>query len=140
MGNNNNNETSSLSSIMKKGINNIIKNYDFIAITERFDESMIVLKYLLNLTLGDILYVNTAKSNGGYDDGAWYGKCTFIQPTNLTKDMIEFINTSKEFNNDIIKWDLELYNAVNKSLDLTIDFFIGREKFESELSMYKEIQ
>lgn len=124
--------------IIRKVANNIIQNFDFIAITERFDESMIILKMLLNLTIGDMLYVNSAKSNGGYDDGA-YGKCTHIQPTNLTKEMQEFIQNSQEWNNDTIKWDLELYKAANKSLDLTIDS-IGRELVQHELNIFKKAQ
>ena len=35
----------------------IIDDYDFVAVTERLDESLVVLQMLLDLPLGDILYL-----------------------------------------------------------------------------------
>jgi hypothetical protein len=42
-------------------------SYDFIAITERMDESAVELQMLLGLPLADVLYLN-AKTSGGYED------------------------------------------------------------------------
>jgi hypothetical protein len=125
--------------VMIRVANMIMKNYDFMAITERFDESMVVLQMLLKyhgVTLGDILYVK-AKSNGGYDDGGHNGRCTFIQPSNLTTGMKAFVD-SKEWKK-MVQWDLALYQAANRSLDLTIDK-LGREEVARKLKLYQWAQ
>jgi hypothetical protein len=70
----------------------IIDDYDFIAITERFDESMVVMQLLLEhkygigvVTLGDMLYLN-AKVSGGYDDGGYKSTCYKILKPPPIKD------------------------------------------------------
>jgi hypothetical protein len=57
----------------------ILTTYYFVGITERMYESAVVLSMLLNVPLGDLLYL-TAKRHGGYDDaGSRNGsQCTFI--------------------------------------------------------------
>ena len=52
-------------------MNEILAEYDYIGITERMEESAVALAMLLDLPLGDVLYLN-AKQNGGYDEG---GRC-----------------------------------------------------------------
>ena len=49
-------------------IDKILDNYDFIGVTDRFDESLVVLQLLLGLETSDILYLSSKKS-GNYDDG-----------------------------------------------------------------------
>jgi hypothetical protein len=124
---------------MIQAANTIMKQYDFMAITERFDESMVVLQMLLrshNVTLGDILYFK-AKSQGGYDDGGHNGQCTYIQPSNLTPGMKEYLAGSewKELN----KWDEAFYEAANRSLDMTIDR-LGRSEVERRVELYRWAQ
>jgi Galactose-3-O-sulfotransferase len=118
-------------------INNILNEYDFIGITERMEESAVVLMMLLNLKLADILYLR-AKTNGGYDDGGGFGDnnktCTFIQPSILSTGMKKFFQ-SIEWKNQI-QFDQKLYNAVNKSLDLTIES-LGKEEFQKNLIKFR---
>jgi hypothetical protein len=70
-------------------INKIMADYDFIAVTERMDESVVVLMMLLNLQMADVLYLS-AKGNGKYDDGAHNDKCYFIQPSVVSPGMKDF--------------------------------------------------
>ena len=49
-------------------IDSLIPSYDFIGISERFDDSLVVLKLLLGLQTSDMLCVPT-KTSGNYDDG-----------------------------------------------------------------------
>ncbi|KAG7345527.1 galactose-3-O-sulfotransferase [Nitzschia inconspicua] len=122
-----------------KSANDIMKKYDFMAITERFDESMVILQMLLkahNVTLGDLLYVK-AKSNNGYDDGGHKGKCTFIRQAELTPEMKRFVST-KEWRKQI-QWDNAFYAAANRSLDMTIDL-LGRETVEKKVELYRWAQ
>jgi hypothetical protein len=48
-------------------ISRILAEYDFISVTERMDESAVVMAMLLGVPLADVLYLN-AKQNGGYDE------------------------------------------------------------------------
>ena len=106
--------------------NAILKDYDFIGVTERFDESIVVLMLLLDLTLADILYV-TAKASGGWDDGEFQNRCFHILPTVKTPEMTAYFNS--------FEWqvyarpEIALHQAANHSLDLTIAQ-LGRPRVE----------
>jgi len=119
-------------------MNQILKDYNFIAITERMDESLVTLSMLMNVPLADVLYLN-AKSSGGFDDGEGKqrGKCVYIVPSKASPYMKELME-SDDFHEHIY-WDRVLHQAANKSLDLTIDA-LGREKFEQKLSQFKHAQ
>ncbi len=60
-----------------KSVGDILKDYDFIGITERMDETLVVLSLLLDLPLSDVLYLK-AKGSGGFDDGRHNKKCVYI--------------------------------------------------------------
>lgn len=113
--------------------NTIFNEYNFIGITERMDESAVAIMMLLNLKIGDILYLSS-KKHGGYDDGGGMG-CKLIQPSFMTPTIQEFFN-SHEWN-ELVKYDLMLYKAAYKSLDLTIES-LGKEKFNENLKKFKE--
>jgi endo-1,4-beta-D-glucanase Y len=91
---------------------------------------------LPNVPVGDILYLN-AKSNGGYDDGVHRNTCYYIQPSFVSPGMKRFFQ-SPEWNN-LVRWDNLLYQAANRSLDLTIDY-LGRERFEARLAVFRNAQ
>ena len=114
-------------------INEILSDYDFIGITERMDESVVVLSMLLNVPLGNVLYLN-AKGHGGYDDGVYNDKCHFIQPSTVSPTMRTFFRG--KYWNEITKWDRALYEAANRSLDLTIDR-LGRDTFNDNLAKFR---
>ena len=117
----------------------ILDDYNFIGVTERMDESLVVLKLLLNLELGDILYLS-AKQNGSYDAGGGFKNkkgCVLIQPSVVSPGMEKFLyDHNSKWQSDIVKWDKMLYQAVNQSLDLTIDR-LGRPMFEETLSAFR---
>jgi hypothetical protein len=114
-------------------INSILSEYDFIGITERMDESMVTLMMLLDLPMGDILYLN-AKGNGGYDDGAHRGMCYYIHPSYVSPGMSSFFESPQWL--EMTKWDRLLYQAANRSLDLTIDR-LGRDRFNKNLREFR---
>ena len=119
--------------------NQILRSYNFIGITERLDESLVVLMMILRLKMADILYLS-AKTRGGYDDaGGRDGQhiCTYIWPSFVTPGVSAFLQ-SKEWR-EMIRYDMLLYEAVNRSLDMTIDT-LGREKFNDNLQKYQHAQ
>jgi hypothetical protein len=121
------------SSGAREAANRIISDYDFIGIVERMDESVVVTQMLLGLTTGDVLYLD-AKTNGGFDAGGYKEQCFFIVPKYISPGMKTYFG-SKDFQ-QWIKWDLALYQAVNRSLDMTIDS-LGRRRFEKELARFR---
>jgi hypothetical protein len=96
------------------------------------DESAVVLMMLWGLSMSDILYLR-AKSNGGYDGGAGL-HCTYITPSFISPGMEQYFQSWEWYN--IIKFDLALYEAVNKSLDITIDH-LGRNVFNENLRKFQ---
>ena len=83
-----------------------------------------VLSLLLDIPLGDMLYLDSKRS-GGYDDGQYQNRCVFIQPTNITTEMQAYLNSPvwKKY----IEPERNLYLAANHSLDLTIQH-LGKDK------------
>jgi Galactose-3-O-sulfotransferase len=123
--------------IAKSGyVNQILLDYDFLAITERLDESAVVLAMLLDLPLGDVLYLS-AKGQGGYDDGGFRHQCTRIQKTVVTDGMRDFFQTPEWTN--VVYWDEVLYRMANASLDKTIDETLGRARFEQQLQTFRSV-
>jgi hypothetical protein len=119
-----------------KIVQSIMDDYDFIGMAERMDESLVIMKMLLQLDMNDILYLS-AKHGGGYDDGGYNGTCTYIVPSFVSPGMKEYFESPE--------WrkrsggDLLLVQTVNKSLDLTIDA-LGRREFEEQLEQYQQAQ
>jgi hypothetical protein len=116
-------------------VQSIMEDYDFIGMVERMDESLVIMKMLLHLDMNDILYLSSAKQGGGYDEGAYKSRCTHIVPSFVSPGMKRYFESSE--------WrkrtagDLLLVQAVNKSLDLTIDA-LGRRDFEKQLDEYRQ--
>jgi len=115
-------------------VQEILDQYDFIGINERFDESLVVLRLLLGLNAGDILYVSS-KRNGGYDGGAM-GGCKKIPKRVKWPEMEDYV--SSYYWKRRYTFSNALYAAANRSLDLTIEK-IGRAKFDKALSEHKRL-
>lgn len=109
-------------------IDDILQDYNFIGVTERFDESLVVLQKLIGVPMGDLLYFS-AKVNGDYDD-----LCHRIQPTNVTAEMTAYL-ASEDWKNKI-KWDEALYKAANVKLERTIEK-LGRAGIEKNLATFQ---
>lgn len=110
----------------------ILHAYDFIGTVDRYHESLVLLKIIYGLELRDILYTS-AKRSGGYDDGEYRGKCTYIQKSYVSPEMKTWFETSPEWR-ERVKDDMVLYNAVDRSIDLTIDAF-GHDKVERQVKV-----
>lgn len=109
-------------------VNKILEDYDFIGITERLDESLVVLQMILGLKTSDILYYS-AKGNGSWDDHGVY-----IQPSFVSKGMKKFF--ASDTWKDLSKGDYLMYLAANASLDRTIKS-LGREEFDQKLALFR---
>jgi hypothetical protein len=79
------------------------------------------------------LYLS-AKTTGGYDDCTYNNRCTLVQPNVFVSPNMTQYFASQSCQN-VIHYDAILYDAVDKSLDLTIDA-IGREPFYENLNQF----
>jgi hypothetical protein len=116
----------------------IFDNYDFVGLTERMSESLACMVLLWDLQPPDVIVLN-AKRSGGYDDGGGDGKnhtCTKI-PT--VPPMTPQLATYFETRHPIWNADFLLYNAVNASLELTMDV-LGRDRVHSMARTIERLQ
>lgn len=87
----------------------------------------------INTRIQQHTYKST-KSSGGYDDGRYQNRCVYIQPSAVSTEMRTYFD-SPEWER-ISYWDRILHQAVNRSLDMTIDA-LGREEFEANLIKFR---
>lgn len=112
----------------------ILPLYDFVAVTERMDESLVVLKMLWGLDTGDII-VSAAKAGEWSYNWNPKGTCFKIPRTVKTQGVLDYIQTDfRRANGDFL-----LHAVANRSLDLTIDA-LGREEFDREFTKYKQLK
>jgi Galactose-3-O-sulfotransferase len=116
--------------IMEMIKRDILDKFHFIGVSERLDESLVVLKMLLQLEMPDVV-VLSSKVNGGLDAGGLHGICVRIQPAFTTPEVDQYL--AQEFS--VRNFDFLLHAVANRSLDLTIDA-LGRDRFQTELQTY----
>ena len=114
----------------------ILDDYDFIGITERLDESLVVLQLLLGLETQDILYLSSKSSESFEKFNSELG-CSYLIPKFESTDM-RLLFQSPEWINYTMA-DQMLYQAVNHSLDRTIQS-LGRDVVDRELGKFKWAQ
>jgi hypothetical protein len=112
---------------MTEMISGVRDMYQFIAITERMDESLVVLKLLYGFDDFAIVVLSSKKA-GGFDDGLSGGTCHAIQKAFTTPEVDSYIESKFRGGN----YDHFLYAVANRSLDLTIEA-LGRERVELEV-------
>ena len=115
-------------------VQEILNEYNFIAITERLEESLVVMKLLLGLNTEDILYMS-AKKHGSFTAGPVSHPCVYITPSFLTSGMQQFFHS--EYWQTYIRLDQLLYDAAIQSLDNTIES-LGRQKVQEELVLFRK--
>ena len=109
-------------------VSKILNAYNFIGLTERLDESLVLLRLLLGLNAEDILYV-PSKVGGSFAKSG--DKCVYIQEKITTPAVDEYLNSEEWYKRNEL--DYALYAAVNRSIDATIQN-IGKENFYEALN------
>lgn len=77
----------------------------------------------------------SAKSNGGYDDGAYDDTCFRIPKSFVSSRVKDYFQS--RYWKKIVFWDEILHQAVNKSLDMTIER-LGSAEFQRNLKIYQQ--
>jgi hypothetical protein len=115
----------------------VLQWYDFIAVVERWEESMVVMKLLLNedLEYADLVVLK-AKGSGSWSHPKLdRSECLYVPKSTTSPDIEEYLQTTYRQNNP----DYLLYAAVNRSLDLTIDL-LGRQLVEDGVRQFLKLQ
>jgi hypothetical protein len=68
-------------------VRDILHDYDFIGVTERMDESLVVLSYLMDLSLDEILYVKNPRASGGWGTHTADRPCIYVTPSFVSPGM-----------------------------------------------------
>ena len=117
-------------------LQDILDQYDFLGVTERMDESLVVLQLLLGLETYDILYL-PAKLSGSYDYVPAQRRCIPIQKAVITHEMKEWL-----YSEDVeifLAPDILVYRAANASLDRTIAE-LGQHRVDEALRKFRAAQ
>lgn len=118
---------------VQENVEQVIHNYDFLALTERLDESLVAMQLLLGLPVGDILSTSS-KVGGGY---ACVGKecdCVAVQKSFRSPTVQAYLESDEWYAKNY--GDYLLYAAANHSLDLTIER-LGKTRFAKALQEYR---
>ena len=115
-----------------KTVSRVMKDYDFIILVERLDECLVLIQLMLGMDTNDILYL-PSKASGGYT--FYYGKCRKIVKSYQSPSVAEYLS-SKEWYTDAFG-DYLLIEALNQSIDRTIDEVIGRRRFEDAFKKFQ---
>ena len=113
----------------------IINGYDFLGVTERMEESLVVLAMLAQIPLTDVV-VFSSKQSGCYGFAKGNEDCVKLEKKWTTPKIDEYILGDYHKAN---KDDYLLYNAAQRSLDKTIDA-LGRKRVEENVELLKSLQ
>lgn len=120
--------------LLLRRINNVFDTYDFIGVSERLNESLVVLSFLLDLSITEIVYVSYRQSGSYLEINK---RCIKIVESHVTSDIEDYVETEE--------WkaktagDKLLHETVMAALDNTIDNVIGREMFQARLKEYEAL-
>lgn len=112
----------------------IVQDYDFLAVVERLDESIVALQLLLGLDTGDVLTLSSKRA-GQYHAFDKKSGCVQLQKSFASPAVREYLSSPEWIAQNY--GDYLLYHASNRSLDMTIER-IGRPRFAAELKRYRE--
>jgi len=110
----------------------LFTTFDFIGVTERFDESMLILKQMLGLRLSDVLYVKV-KEGGGDAECA-----TTVTAQNEAKVPLDEEPRPVQEAANVLRSsdvDMQLYGAANAALDAAIVRY--GPSFKPELEVFR---
>ena len=112
------------------------KHYDFIALTERYTESVLILAYMLGVSIGDILYLPSKVSKEAHQDNI-KGHQKFVPniPLSQHSEKVQEFFNGEEFRHRNFH-DFSVFEVANKEIDKKIDE-IGRARFERKLAEYE---
>jgi hypothetical protein len=120
-----------------RDVEQVIQNYDFLALTERLDESLVAMRLLLDLPVSDILSASS-KVGGAYfyvNNKSKSPRCIPLQKSFRSPVVQAYLESDEWYAQNY--GDYLLYAAANRSLDMTIERS-GKERFAEALVEYHD--
>merc|ERR1719469_335729 len=106
----------------------VLNEFNFVGIYERLHESLVVLSMLMGVDVTDVLYDF---------ESSRLSRCgTLERPAWVTPDVESYFKSTEWRQRD--KGDYMLYNAVDKSLDLTIEK-LGVQNVQEKLTQFSKL-
>ena len=115
----------------------VMLDYDFIVVTERLDESLVTLHFLLDIKLGDVLVLDSKTNYWHPFGGPNQGKCLKIPTKQVLPQVQDYLDSSAWY--ALNYGDYLLYEAASASLDKTIES-IGRKRFQQKLNEFQQLK
>ena len=116
-------------------IEKTLNYYNFVGVTERFNEGLVILKYMLNCSFADLLYVRSKDSSMSQS-----GTKPYKHLNEMSDTVKEYLHTTWTVNNED---DMVLWNMANKQLDGHIQkythFTRDLQYYETHLKRAQEI-
>jgi hypothetical protein len=116
--------------LVHQTVKEIMQDYDFMILVERYDESLVAMQLMLGLETSDILYLSS-KHAGTYHYRI--GRCVQLASSFVSRAVSEYLSSKEWYAKSY--GDYLLQEAINQSLDLTIEAF-GRERFDEALQNF----
>jgi hypothetical protein len=113
-------------------VKRIVQSYDFWIVTDRMDESLVVLSWLMQIPVTDVMVTSSKIS------GSWYwsdGRCISLVPPQITPAVRKYFQGPEWHRHHII--DRFVYIVANQSLDATIQQSMGMSEFQSRFQLYQ---
>lgn len=136
--------------LLEQFVRRTLKYYDFVLLAERMDESLVALSMILGLPVTDVVTTRSKVSGTSYqlihneksninnsNEDSDNGRCVLIQKPFMSPNISHFLQSDDWRATNYA--DYLLHQAVNLSLDLTIDS-MGREIFDEHLREYRRLQ
>lgn len=120
-------------SAVHENVRRVIDQYDFLIIVERFDESLVAMQLLLDLSVTDFLYLSS-KHTGDY----WMnGGCIYLHKAFVSAAVEDYLTSPLWYAQNY--GDYLLLEAASQSLDLTIEQ-LGVERFRKALDEFLSLR
>ena len=120
--------------LAKQFVQKTVEQMDFLGLVERMDESLVLLSFILDLPVTDVLYLDS-KVAGSYMVHPEEWACRQIgRKRKLFPSTEQFLRSDRW--KEVSKLEQMVYDAVNRSIDVTIDNVIGRDAFNVRLQEF----
>lgn len=120
--------------LVRRLVQETLEQMDFLGLVERMDESLVLLSFMLDLPVTDVLYLDS-KVAGNYILLPKEKKCRQIgHKRELFPSTVQFLQSERW--KEVSKIDQMLYDAIDRSIDLTIDDVIGRDVFNVRMQEF----
>jgi hypothetical protein len=121
--------------IVHTTVREVMQDYDFMIVVERYDECLIAMQLMLGLETSDLLFLSSKNAGSYYKINS--RECLKLKPSFVTPAVSEYISSKEWYAKSY--GDYLLLKAATQSLDLTIEAF-GQKRFDKALQNCKALK